>query len=195
MFKNIIFDFGNVVSKFDVYEIFDKCSGYHSEHLKEIILHDIDGFDYGKYTNDEYRNVCLNLANEDEIQAINDYFDSWYKVLEPIEEIQNWIKELKNNGYHVYLLSNAPDIFEENIEYYPILKSFDGLLFSGTIHMIKPNDDIYEYFIEKFHLNKEECLFIDDKKVNVDAAIQVGISAIVYQNNLEEIKKLALANK
>lgn len=189
MIKNIVFDFGNVIVKFDVYQILDKCSGYHSKHLKEIILHDIDGFDKGIYTNDEYRNKCLELANEDEKQAINDYFDSWYKSLENIDEVQKWIKELKEQGYRLYLLSNAPDIFEDHLDYYPILKIFDGLLFSGPIHMIKPHSNIYEYFIQKFNLNKEECIFIDDKKINVDAAIEVGIPAIVYQNNLDEIKK------
>ncbi len=189
MIKNIIFDFGNVIVKFDVYRILDICSGYHNEHLKEIILHDIDGFDKGIYTNDEYRHKCLELASADEKQAINDYFDSWYKVLENIDEVQEWIKELKEEGYKLYLLSNAPDIFEDHLDYYPILKIFDGLLFSGPIHMIKPYHDIYEYFIEKFDLNKEECIFIDDKKLNVDAAIEVGIPAVVFQNNLDEIKK------
>ena len=189
MIKNIIFDFGNVITKFDVYRLLDICSGYHTQHLKEIILHDIDGFDRGLYTNDEYCNKCLELASKDEIQAIHDYFNSWYKVLENIDEIQEYIYKLKELGYSLYLLSNAPDIFEDNLEHYPILKLFDGLLFSGTIKMIKPNHDIYEYFIEKFQLNKEECIFIDDKKENVDAAIKVGIPAIVYQNNLDEIKK------
>ena len=37
MIKNIVFDFGNVIVKFDVYRILDICSGYHNEHLKEII--------------------------------------------------------------------------------------------------------------------------------------------------------------
>lgn len=189
MIKNIVFDFGNVLVKFDVYRILDICSGYHTEHLKEIILHDIDGFDRGNYTNEAYRDKCLELASNDEKQAIYDYFDSWFKVLENIDEVQEWAKALKEEGYKLYLLSNAPDVFEENLELYPILKKFDGLLFSAPIQMIKPHHDIYEYFIQKFHLKKEECIFIDDKQINVDAAIEVGIPAIVFKNNLTEINK------
>lgn len=44
--------------------------------------------------------------------------------------------------------------------------------------MIKPNKDIYEYFLNKFDLKADECLFIDDNINNVNAALDIGIKAV-----------------
>ena len=54
---------------------------------------------------------------------------------------------------------------------------------------MKPNKEIYECFLEKFHLKAEECLFIDDRQDNVDGAIQAGMQGAVFQNDFDIIKE------
>lgn len=53
-----------------------------------------------------------------------------------------------------------------------------GGVVSAHIKMIKPNKDIYEYFLNKFDLKADECLFIDDNINNVNAALDIGIKAV-----------------
>lgn len=189
MIKNIIFDFGNVLAAFDPDDMLIQCTGISSQHLKDIIFQDWDHLDNGTITYSDYKKEVLKLASETEIPLVSQFFETWITSLPPIKEIHDWIIELKEKGYHLYILSNAPVIFEEHVSAYPITQQFDGMVFSASIQKVKPNLDIYEYFLQKYGLKAEECYFIDDKKINIEGAIKCGIQGMVYQNNLEDIKK------
>lgn len=188
MIKNILFDFGNVLGNFDLDEIMFSCIGKTDEKLKEIIFHDWDAIDDGTIEYNEYVQKCMKMTEDSNDLEI--FFNNWYLKLKPIEEIHEWIKELKDKGYALYVLSNAPTIFEDHVDSYPIMKYFDGRVFSASIHLSKPDLKIYEYILNKYRLDASECLFIDDKPENIRAAIQVGMKSMVYHNNLDEIKKV-----
>lgn len=91
------------------------------------------------------------------------------------------IKELKKQGYQVYVLSNWPSdsfsiVKNKNPELFDL---FDGILISGDCHINKPNPAIYQQLLLQFELFPEETVFIDDQLINVLAAQQCGIHAIV----------------
>ena len=54
---------------------------------------------------------------------------------------------------------------------------------------IKPDEKIYRHILEKYKLNAEECLFIDDVEVNVEGAKKVGMKAEIFKENYDEIIK------
>ena len=62
---------------------------------------------------------------------------------------------------------------------------------SADLHIIKPDERIYRYLLERYGLNPGETLFIDDRLENVEGARKVGIQAEVFQNNFEQIVKKA----
>ena len=188
-YKNILFDFGNVLGVFRVNQLLQECCGYDDEHLREVIFHDWDLFDAGMYSNEEYIQSCLELANVVEKEAVKKFFNDWFYHLHPIDEMHDWIVELKEKGYRLYILSNAPVIFEKKISHYPIVKLFDGCVFSGSIRLAKPDVRIYQHLLDKYDLKAKECFFIDDKVENIEGAFKVGIDGMVYDHNLEEIKK------
>ena len=98
------------------------------------------------------------------------------------------IKKLKNLGYKVYLLSNLKEIdYEKFIKHFDI-SIFDELFLSFKLGMLKPNDDIYQYVINKLNTKPENIYFFDDNKENVDGAIRNGINA--YQVTGETVKKV-----
>ena len=72
------------------------------------------------------------------------------------------------------------------MEFYDYLKTrevfryFDGQIISALERMVKPNREIYELLLNRFHLRAEECLFIDDLQANVDAAKESGIQAVRF---------------
>lgn len=91
------------------------------------------------------------------------------------------VKALKKLGYKLYVLSNWPrDSFlmikEKHKDLFDV---FDGILISGDCHMNKPNPKIYHQLLTQFDLCPQETVFIDDQLVNVIAAQQCGIHAIV----------------
>ena len=64
------------------------------------------------------------------------------------------------------------------IEDYPFLKNFDGLLISGEDKLIKPDLAIYQLAIKRFNLVPQDCVFIDDKLENVEAAKKLNFNII-----------------
>ena len=57
---------------------------------------------------------------------------------------------------------------------------------------IKPDWKMYVYFLEKFGLEPESCLFVDDTEENVTAARFLGFAGIVFRSYEElagELKK------
>ena len=98
------------------------------------------------------------------------------------------IKKLKNLGYKVYLLSNLKEIdYEKFIKHFDV-SIFDELFLSFKLGMLKPNDDIYQYVINKLNTKPENIYFFDDNKENVDGAIKNGINA--YQVTGKTVKKV-----
>ena len=97
------------------------------------------------------------------------------------------IKKLKADGHKVYYLSNyfrylmhtAPWALEF-VEY------MDGGVFSCNEKKIKPDPAVYQILCERYSLNKEDCVFIDDSMVNIKAAEEFGIRAIHYHGQTPE---------
>ena len=132
-------------------------------------------FEYLKrYMNDnitleEFKNIYVNN---------NEFFNDTIET----------IKKLKNLGYKVYLLSNLKEIdYEKFIKHFDV-SIFDELFLSFKLGMLKPNDDIYQYVINKLNTKPENIYFFDDNKENVDGAIRNGINA--YQVTGETVKKV-----
>ena len=120
-------------------------------------------------TLDEFKNIYVNN---------NKFFNDTIEI----------IKKLKNLGYKVYLLSNLKEIdYEKFIKHFDV-SIFDELFLSFKLGMLKPNDDIYQYVINKLNTKPENIYFFDDNKENVDGAIKNGINA--YQVTGKTVKKV-----
>ena len=95
----------------------------------------------------------------------------------------NALEFLKKNNYECYVLSNwSAETFVGMTEEYSFLKEFDGLLISGEEKLIKPDPAIYKLAIKRFNLNPKECVFIDDKLENVEAAKTLNFLTIHLEN-------------
>jgi HAD superfamily hydrolase (TIGR01509 family) len=64
-------------------------------------------------------------------------------------------------------------------------------MLSYELNSVKPEKEIYQNAIEKFGLNPIECVFIDDRPVNVNVAEKFGMKGIVHQSFICTEKKLA----
>lgn len=60
---------------------------------------------------------------------------------------------------------------------YEFLSWFAGTVVSGFEGVAKPDPQIYEVLLGRFDLDPETTLFIDDREVNVAAAVHVGMEA------------------
>ena len=113
----------------------------------------------------------------------------YYNITFPIiKETVDYIYQLKENGYNLYLLTNITDGSYAYINsILNINELFDGGAYSFKEHVIKPDHNFYNILIQRYNLNKDECIFFDDVEKNVQAGNDVGIRSVKY-NSIEDIK-------
>ena len=86
---------------------------------------------------------------------------------------------LKYKNIKCYVLSNwSWETFQNMEKEYPFLNLFDGLIISGKEQMIKPDREIYLLAINRFNLDPEQTVFIDDKIENIEAAKKLNFKTI-----------------
>ena len=105
-------------------------------------------------------------------------------ITAPISPMVQLAKQLKQNGYKLFLLSNlATEHYDVLQAKYPeIAELFDGIIISAHVKMLKPHKQIYQHLLETYDLKPQECIFKKKKKENVDAAQQCGITGITHKN-------------
>ena len=93
---------------------------------------------------------------------------------EAIPATKALIESLKADGYNLYVLSNMSKEFIEFLREQEVYANFIGEVVSCEEHIVKPDPAIYRTLTERYGLNPEETLFIDDRKENIEAAIAEG---------------------
>ena len=104
---------------------------------------------------------------------------------------ETWVKYLKNQGYHLYVLSNyGTYMLERTKKDMPFLKYMDGVVFSCDVQQIKPEVDIYETLLKRYDLKPEKSVFMDDRAINCEGARKAGIRTIQFENLKQAAKEL-----
>ena len=191
MYKNIIFDMGNVliewnpqniVAKFtDDKDKIDKITGALFE------IPEWGKLDEGTVSEEEILNIAKSKLSEDYYEVLEEVFDNWHYCLPVVFETNTLVKELRKKGYKIYLLSNACQrfsIFKRDI---PCLKYMDGGVISYQEKCCKPNKEIYQKLLDRYNLNPSECLFIDDLEANCNGAKNAGMDVYRYDGNFEKL--------
>jgi 2-haloacid dehalogenase len=118
-------------------------------------------------------------------EYIEAYYGRWEEMLGgPIQETVDIFRELKESGkYRFYALTNwSAELFPIALQKYDFLHWFDGRLVSGEEKMRKPFPEFYQLLLDRFHIDKEKAVFIDDNKRNAEAAEAFGIPTIRYES-------------
>ena len=106
----------------------------------------------------------------------------WVKLLILKEDVAEFLEELKEKDFRIYILSNLSRESYEYIKKYDFWQKVDGSIFSFEEKMCKPERKIYETLIQKYNLIPEETIFVDDMKENIDVAESLKMNGIVFQN-------------
>lgn len=192
--KNIIFDFGGVLIDWNpVYlyrDVFDKEEdmNYFLQHICRYEWNVLQ--DAGRSLAEGTR--ILQEQHPEYHEEIAMYYGRWAEMLGgAIEENVKLIKPLKKK-YKVYGLTNwSAETIPVAMERYGFFNHLDGMVVSGTEKTTKPEPRIYQILLERYNLQAEESLFIDDNYANIETAQQLGFQTIHLPEgvNLEEILK------
>lgn len=186
MIKNIIFDVGKVLVEYDPDGMMKKL-GFDEETLQNVnqavFQNELwNESDRGVLSPEELLEAFIanNPAYEKEIRQVIDAVGDTISLMPYAVE---WVKGLKERGYHLYILSNyAEYTYEKTSHKMEFLPYMDGVVFSYRCKLIKPEKEIYEYICKTYELKPEESVFLDDRKDNVEAARNMGMHGIVFEN-------------
>ena len=144
--------------------------------------------DCGTLTEETAEPLILKRFPERLHESVHRLLFSWSQPQDTIDGMEALVKELKEKGYRLFLLSNASTAQHRYWPEIPVSRELEGKLISCDVHVVKPNPEIYRIFTAKFDLQPEECLFIDDAAANAAAAIQCGWQGIVFHGSTAELR-------
>jgi 2-haloacid dehalogenase len=117
------------------------------------------------------------------------FYDQWETMLKSdIQENVSLLYKLKGK-YKLYGLTNwSAETFPIALRRFGFFDLFDGIVVSGQEKMIKPEKDIFHLLLNRYNLQAENSLFIDDNLNNINSAKEIGFHIIHYNaiTNLEE---------
>lgn len=97
-------------------------------------------------------------------------------------ELFKYIRSLKGK-YKLSVLSNvSTNWIREQFLSPEEIELFDDFILSHEVGLIKPDPEIFQLAAQRLGVEVEECLFIDDSQYNAQAAQDLGMKAITYQN-------------
>ncbi|MFI3214559.1 MAG: HAD-IA family hydrolase, partial [Eubacteriales bacterium] len=146
--------------------------------------------DLGVMTTEEVVDAFVKLAPEIETE-IRHVFENVTGIVAKADYAIPWIKELKEKGYQVLVLSNFSDkVLKDCQDALGFLECIDGGILSFQDKVIKPMPEIYELILKRYQLVAEECVFLDDMQQNIQAAARFGIHAILFTEQEKAVKEL-----
>ncbi len=85
--------------------------------------------------------------------------------------------------YLLATLNNEPlELNERRIEKFDLKREFKAFFSSCYLGIRKPDEGIYRLALEVTQRRPEECLFIDDRALNLECAQQLGMRTIHFRN-------------
>ena len=194
MIKNIIFDIGNVIAYIDYVDAVNKII---EEKDRKFIIDNVikapewneeDTLDMGYYSLDDFISIVSDRTNNTKDDLIKKYMYEHYRYLIVNTNVLDLIKQLKENNYNVYILSNLNKEAHEVYLKTDLFNLVDGAVLSYKEHHIKPHKTIYKTLIDRYNLIPEESVFIDDRLDNCETAKSLGIDYInVLPNDYNDL--------
>lgn len=198
MVKNIIFDLGGVLIDFDPHTTFRKVFCEEDAVQVEKVLFGGElwkSLDAGKRTFSELAlDVCA-LLPERFHKPLTELLLGWWDHMPPFPFMEPLVRQLRENGYGVYLCSNTPADIYRHTDNIPALRLMDGILASCDYGVVKPDRRIFEALYDKFSLDPAECFFIDDMPQNIEGAAKTGMRGYCFaEKDVEKLKSALREN-
>lgn len=181
--RGVIFDFGNVIYRFDNLRIATGLSALCGRPVAELA--DLVGrsqlpedYEAGRLDSSAFLEGISNLLGfpferEAFVRAFSDIFT-------PIDSTLELIRNLAPR-YRLGLISNTnPWHYEQAIRTCPVFPLFDAVTLSHELKALKPDRRLYEDCLAQLGLEPGVCVFIDDRPEFVEGAVRLGMHGIPY---------------
>lgn len=196
MFQAIIFDLGGVIEKIDPPAV--------SEAFKKLGMDDAESF-FGLF---RQSTICSSLERGEILaeEFIRHLKTKCHRDVSSSQIETAWctnqlgvslqtfstLEQLKKTGMRLFVLSNTNPIHAKKLEsafyaqYQKAIRSmFDTVYYSFEIHLRKPEKAAYQYLLKHAALVPEQCIYIDDLEINLEAPAALGMYSVLHSTNSE----------
>jgi putative hydrolase of the HAD superfamily len=184
--RAVIFDYGMVLTgppDAEAHNAMVRITGLPPDRFEDLYWTDRHAYDEGKLTGIAFWEKFIRDAHLDLGPSAVDELNRWDARMWTTQNpaMLAWQALLKERGLRTAILSNMGDSVLERIgREFDWISRFDVLVWSYQLHIAKPDPEIYLYTLQRLGTRPDETLFLDDKQVNVDAALDLGMKAIRF---------------
>jgi 2-haloacid dehalogenase len=103
-------------------------------------------------------------------------------ITDPVPGVHAIVEELVGRGFPLFAITNfSADFWSPFVERERhFFRRFRDIVVSGEEKLLKPDPAIYYLALHRFGLRPDEALFIDDREINVEGAIAVGMRGHLF---------------
>ena len=197
--ENLIFDLGGVLIDLDVGRMLKGFEGvgldprmFMAESAEKGATTVCEGMSVGQLLSDYQTG---DITTEELLETIlpecrpgttqEQLVEAWNHCLVSIpHERLKTVRRWREKGHRTYMLSNTNDLHWRYIstncfggEGLGLEDCFDGVFLSHEMRLAKPDAEIYRSMLQRLGVRAEDCWFVDDAQVNVEAARKEGLQA------------------
>jgi putative hydrolase of the HAD superfamily len=184
--RAIFWDVGGVLLS-NAWDRTQRTSALEHFHLDEAEFHDrhemvVSSFERGKITLDEYLDRTVFYRTRPFTR--DEFRDFMYSLSQPFPEVLSFAQALSDSGkYFMGTINNeSRELNYYRIEKCGLRKMFQLFVSSCFVGFRKPERDIYRLALETTQIPAEACCFIDDRALNLECALKLGMKTIEMQN-------------
>lgn len=195
--KNIVFDVGNVLVKWDPLSVVTHIFPKHPEPalLNQQLFKSSSWYDHnkGKINEPDLIQHYHQTLNIDAAQ-LRYLMQAIKESLLPVDGSLELLKKLHQANFALYALTdNTHEIMAYLKEKYDFWPKLQGIVNSAEIGSVKPSSVIYQHLLDTYNLIATETVFIDDLLINIEGAQALQIKGIQFINTTQcitDLKKL-----
>lgn len=191
MINTIIFDFGDIFINLDKdaqVEAFKKL-GIPGPNEELVELSNL--LERGKITELKFLESVQKFIPNASLLEIR---DAWNAIIGDFPLYRLEFLQMLSHKYRLFLLTNTDEIHISKFEhkagmsfYTDFYNCFEKVFYSYEMGKRKPEPEAFMSIMNKYELSPKRTLFIDDKKINTDAAAQLGLHVWNLQVGVEDV--------
>ena len=192
MIKNVVFDFGNVLIKYDPDFI---VSNYVTDASDRKLIVDVlfdrlywDKLDDNTISDEQVVEFSCARLPERLHPICRKIYYNWVHHLPAIPGMWELVSDIKTKyGVKTFLLSNIGSYFVNFKDEFSVLGEMEKCIFSAEVGHIKPNEDMFSYLLCECNILPCETVFIDDNEQNIRGAETMGIKGYLFDKDVKRL--------
>ena len=147
----------------------------------------VSSFERGKISLDEYLDRTVFYRSRSFTRE--EFRDYMFSLSRPMTDVLAFARNLAASGkYFMGTINNeSRELNLHRIKKFGLRDVFRVFVSSCFVGLRKPESGIYHLALEITQINPEECCFIDDRALNLECAVKLGMRTIQMQT-LEQLR-------